>query len=95
MRNEENKLHCECGICYRKSYKTNTQTAKHILKDQKVKKSRLNLSTKLIIKMMNKKYLKLFKKIGKTIILHAKIDDWYEEIYRCINMYVNDRIRTT
>ena len=33
MRNEDNMITCECGLCYHKSYKPRHLKAKYILKD--------------------------------------------------------------
>ncbi len=41
MSNEESMTHCDCDLCYHKSYKTRHLNSKKILKDKEVKTNKM------------------------------------------------------
>lgn len=96
LRNEDNMITCECGMCYHKSYKSRHLNSKtHIkgLEDKKEQEEQIQIDDKNDKLKIHKNYLKPIKDIdGKTIMLHPKINDCYDEITRYINMFVDGRI---
>jgi hypothetical protein len=96
MRNEDNMITCECGLCYHKSYKSRHLKSKtHIkgLEDKKEQEQQIEIDDKNDKFKIHKNYVRSIKDInGCTIMLHPKINDCYDEITRYINMFVNDKI---
>ena len=94
---DDNKITCECGICYHKSYKLRHLNSKAHLeglkKKQEPQEETFEIDDKNDKLKLHKNYVRKINDIdGKTIILHPKINDCYDEITRYINMYTSDRI---
>lgn len=105
MRNEDNMITCECGMCYHKSYKSRHLKSKtHIkgLKDKEkneqkeVMKKRIKEEDELL---NNHKYGKSIKFVNSitdfdcrdNINSHENNEELYEELDNYINRFINNK----
>lgn len=104
MRNEENMITCECGMCYHKSYKSRHLTSKtHIKGLEDKEKNEQKEEIKMKIKeeeIINKnKYAKSIKFVNSitdfdcrdNILIHENNEELYEELDNYINRFVNKK----
>ena len=93
---DDNKITCECGICYHKSYKSRHLNSKAHLegfkKKQEPQEEEIEINDENDKLKIHKNYVRKIKDIdNKTIMLHPKINELYIEIDRYINMFVNSK----
>lgn len=104
MRNEDNMITCECGLCYHKSYKSRHLKSKVHLKGLEEKEEN---QKKEVIKMKvnegellnNNKYGKSIKFVNSiidfecrdNILSHENNEELYEELNTYINRFINKK----
>ena len=104
LRNEDNMITCECGLCYHQSYKSRHLKSKtHIKGLEDKEKNEQKEEIKMKIKeeeIINKnKYAKSIKFVNSitdfdcrdNILIHENNEELYEELDNYINRFVNKK----
>lgn len=105
LRNEDNMITCECGMCYHKSYKSRHLTSKtHIKGLEDKEKNEQKEVMKMKIKeegelLNNHKYVESIKFVNSiidfdcrdNILSHENNEELYEELDNYINRFINKK----